>query len=266
MTTLTLVKKTSFTVASLAATIVLSICTPVRAFMFGTNGIQFDRDTTINFTFDRSQGAYQSSLWVAQSQTGVNGYSNISRLFYEYKTSDNGPADEWKGTFGNSVSSNNGSSTQSFTFLQDQVYALLLWSDSGSGKQFEQYVSSSTFMNSRDWFAAETQFRRTECVATGCQQAVLGDFNLDYGSNNSFTTVNGGQGPEQFSSLTMAQLTQGSKISFDDGGRGNDLDFEDFTVTAELAPEPVTLFGTILGIGALGVARSKKKRSQQPEK
>jgi hypothetical protein len=262
MTTLMLVKKTSFTVASLAATIFLSICTPVRAFMFGTSGIQFDQDTSVNFTFDRSQGAYQSSLWVAQSQTGVNGYSNISRLFYEYKTSDNGPADEWKGTFGNSVSSNNGSSTQSFTFLQDQVYALLLWSDSGSGKQFEQYVSSSTFMNSPDWFAAGSQFKQSECPTAGCQQAVFGDFSLDYGSSQPFTTVNGGQGPEQFSSLTTAQLVQGSKISFDDGGRGNDLDFEDFSVTAELAPEPVTLFGTILGIGALGVARSKKKRHQ----
>ena len=266
MTTLTLVKKTSFTVASLAATIFLSICTPVRAFMFGTNGIQFDRDTTINFTFDRSQGAYQSSLWVAESQTGANGYSNISRLFYEYKTSDNGPADEWKGTFGNSVASNNGSITQSFTFLQDQVYALLLWSDSGSGLQFEQYVSSSTFMNSPEWFAANSQFRRTECLVAGCQQAVFGDFSLDYGSNQSFATVNGGNGPEQFSSLTIAQLAVGSKISFDDGGRGNDLDFEDFSVNAQLAPEPVTLFGTILGIGALGVARSKKKRSQQPKK
>jgi hypothetical protein len=91
-------------------------------------------------------------------------------------------------------------------------------------------------------------------------------FNLDYGSNQSFATVNGGNGPEQFSSLTIAQLAVGSKISFDDGGRGNDLDFEDFSVNAQLAPEPVTVFGTILGIGALGVARSKKKRSQQPEK
>ena len=52
MTTLTLVKKTSFTVASLATTIFLSICTPARAFMFGTSGIQFDRDTSINFTFE----------------------------------------------------------------------------------------------------------------------------------------------------------------------------------------------------------------------
>jgi hypothetical protein len=262
MTTLILVKKTLFTVASLAATIFLSICTPVRAFMFGTSGIQFDQDTTVNFTFDRSQGLYQSGLWVAQAESGANGYSNIARLFYELKPSDKGPADEWKGTFGNAVTSNNGSTTQTFTFLQNQVYALLLWSDTGSGKQFEQYVSSSTFMNSPEWFAADTLFKRTECLAAGCQQAVFGDFSLEYGSNQSFTSVNGGKGPDQFTTLTMAQLAQGSKISFDDGGKGNDLDFQDFSVNAELAPEPVTVFGTILGIGALGVARSKKKRHQ----
>ncbi|AFZ06078.1 PEP motif putative anchor domain protein [Oscillatoria nigro-viridis PCC 7112] len=262
MTTLTLVKKTSFTVASLATTMLLSICTPVRAFMFGTGGIQFDRDTNINFTFDQSHGNYQSSLWVAQAESGNTGYSNIARLFYETKPSDNGSADDWQGSFGNAVTSDNGSITQTFKFLQDQTYALLLWSDSGTGKQFEQYASSSRFMNSPKWFAANTQFRRDDCLVAGCQQAVFGNFNLDYNSTNSFTNINGGKGPEQFSSVTMTQLAQGTKISFDDVGGGNDLDFQDFSVSAELAPEPVTVFGTMLGIGALAAARRKKKRGQ----
>lgn len=265
MTTLTLVKKTSFTVASLATTILLSICTPVRAFMFGTSGIQFDRDTSINFTFDQSHGSYQSSLWVAQAQSGNTGYSNIVPLFEEIKPSDNSGADEWKGSFGNAVTSKNGSITQTFQFLENQTYALLLWSDSGTGQPWEQYVSSSTFMNSPDWFAANTQFRRDDCVVAGCQQAVFGDFNLDYNSTGSFADINGGKGPEQYSLVTMAQLAQGTKISFDDAG-GKDLDFQDFTVSAELAPEPVTVFGTMLGIGALAAARGKKKRQQQPEK
>ncbi|MEG4587789.1 PEP-CTERM sorting domain-containing protein [Microcoleus sp. MOSTC5] len=301
MTTLTLVKKTSFTVASLATTILLSICTPVRAFMFGTSGIQFDRDTNINFTFDQSHGGYQSSLWVAQADSGNTGYSNIARLFYETQPSDNGGANDWQGTFGNAVTSDNGSSTQTFTFLQDQIYALLLWSDSGTGQPFEQYVSSSTFMNSPNWWAATSQFQRNDCLVAGCQQAVLGDFNLDYNSTDSFTNINGGNGPGQYSSLTMAQLAQGIKISFDDAGgndadfqdftvltelapetmtqqaqrrkisfddakKGNDADFQDFSVSAELAPEPVTVFGTVLGIGALAAARRKNKRGQQPEK
>ncbi|MCZ0903848.1 PEP-CTERM sorting domain-containing protein, partial [Microcoleus sp. HI-ES] len=205
MTTLTLVKKTSFTVASLATTMLLSICPPVRAFMFGTSGIQFDQDTSINFTFDQSHGAYQSSLWVAQAQSGNTGYTNIARLFYETKPSDNGSANDWQGSFGNAVTSENGSITQTFKFLQDQTYALLLWSDSGSGKPLEQYASSSTFMNSPEWFAANTQFRRDDCLVAGCQQAVFGDFNLDYNSGDLFTSVNGGKGPEQYSLLTMAQ-------------------------------------------------------------
>ena len=243
MTSLTLVKKTSFKVASLATTILLSICTPVRAFMFGTSGIQFDRDTNINFTFNTSHARYQSSLWVAQAEPENNGYSNIARLFYEIQPSDNGHANEWKGSFGTAVTSENGSITQSFTFLKDQIYALLLWSDSGSGEQFEQYVSSSTFMNSPQWSAGDNNFRRYDCLVTGCQQAVFGNYMLDYNSNRSFTSVNGGNDPGQYSFVTMTQLAQGIQISFDDAG-GNDLDFQDFTVRAELAPETTTQEGS----------------------
>src|SRR4028118_2273077 len=100
MTTLTLVKKTSFKVASLATTILLSICTPARAFMFGTSGIQFDRDTNINFTFQSSHGAYKSSLWVAQAESENTGYNSIARLFYETQPSDNRRASERKGLLG----------------------------------------------------------------------------------------------------------------------------------------------------------------------
>lgn len=267
MTTLTLVKKTSFKVATLATTILLSICTPVRAFMFGTSGIQFDRDTTINFTFEQSRGSYQSSLGVAKSLGANSGYNNVSRLFYETKASDNGTTNDWKGTFGNAVTSDNGSINQTFTFLQDQIYALLLWSDTGSGKPFGQYVSSTTFMNSSLWFAADSKFRRSDCLTTGCQQAVFGDFNLNYDAkDHPFSNSNGGKGPEQFQSVTIAQLTQGTKISFDDGGGANDVDFQQFSLSAELVPEPVTVFGTMLGLGALAAARGKKKQQQQPEK
>ncbi len=308
MTTLTLLKKTSFKVASLATTILLSICTPVRAFMFGTSGIQFDQDTNINFTFQTSHGNYQSSLWVAQAESENTGYSNVARLFYESQPSDNGSANEWKGSFGTAVTSENGSITQTFTFLKDQIYALLLWSDSPTGQQWGQYASSSTFMNSPEWWAADTDFRRDDCELTGCQQAVFGNFMLDYNSNGSFTNMNGGNDPGQYSFVTMTQLAQGIQISFDDVGF-NDLDFQDFSVWAELAPEtttqptqrtpisfdddpgndielqdltalgelapgpvpqavpePVTVFGTILGIGALAAAGRKKKRGQEREK
>jgi len=239
MTTLTRVKKTSFKVASLATTILLSICTPVRAFMFGTSGIQFDLDTNINFTFQTSHGGYQSSLWVARADSENTGYSNIARLFYEIQPSDNGSANEWKGSFGTAVTSDNLSITQTFTFLTDQIYALLLWSDTGNGQQWGQYVSSSTFMNSPEWWAADIDFRRDDCLVTGCQQAVFGNFMLDYNSNGSFTNMNGGNDPGQYSFVTMTQLAQGIQISFDDAG-GNDVDFQDFTVSAQLAPETMT--------------------------
>jgi hypothetical protein len=147
-----------------------------------------------------------------------------------------------------------------------------------------------------------------DCLVTGCQQAVFGNFMLDHNSNRSFTNMNGGNDPGKYSFVTMTQLAQGIQISFDDAG-ANDLDFQDFTVSAQLAPEtmtqqaqgrpiyfddrpgneiefrpstgsgelaplpvaepvpePVTVFGTILGIGALAAARRKKKRRQEREK
>ncbi|WP_445175117.1 PEP-CTERM sorting domain-containing protein [Microcoleus sp.] len=71
----------------------------------------------------------------------------------------------------------------------------------------------------------------------------------------------------------MTQQPQGRQIPFDDRP-GNDMEFHHSTASGELdpepvplpVPEPVTLFGTILGIGALAVARRKKKRGQQREK
>ncbi len=266
MTNLTLVKKTSFTCGSLVATLVLSIGTPASAFMFGTSGIQFDEDTSINFTFNRSQGLYQSSLWVAQSAGKDLGYSNISSLFNETKPSDNGSANNGQGTFGNAVTSKDGKITQTFTFLKDQVYALLLWSDTGTGKPLEQFVSSSTFMNSSIWFTADTKFSRIDCLTTGCQQTIFGDFKLNYESTNPFSTVNDGKIPEQFQSVTTEQLAKGTKVSFDDGQKIKDPDFQQFTVSAQAVPEPMSVLGTILGIGALGAARSKKKQSQPGKK
>jgi hypothetical protein len=74
---------------------------------------------------------------------------------------------------------------------------------------------------------------------TGCQQAVFGNFMLDHKSSRSFTNMNGGNDPGQYSFVTMTQLAQGIQISFDDAG-GNDLDFQDFTVSAQLGPEIIT--------------------------
>ena len=268
MATLTLVKKTSFTVASLATTMLLSICTPVRAFMFGTSGIKFNKNTDVNFKFQKSNSSNQSRLLVAEALPENIGYNNVAILFKEKtKPSDNGSANNWEGTFGNAVTSENGSRTQTVTFREKETYALLLWSHTGTDQQAEKYVSSSTFMNSIDWFPPDSEFRRDDCPVEGCQQAVFGDVNLNYDAkDSSFSTANGGKGPEQFQSVTMPELAEGTTIAFDDGQGGNDGDFKAFTVTAQLVPEPVpepvTVFGTMVGIGALAAARRKKKRGQ----
>jgi hypothetical protein len=53
----------------------------------------------------------------------------------------------------------------------------------------------------------------------------------------------------------------GTAISFDDRGNGADADFQDFTVTAEAVPEPMTMTGLALGLGGLVAARRRRRGS-----
>ncbi|HEY9648640.1 MAG TPA: PEP-CTERM sorting domain-containing protein [Chroococcidiopsis sp.] len=239
--------KASFlTLASAALTAsIVGISAPAQAFSFGSGGIQFDQDTSVEFTFDQSHGAYTSSLWVYSVENSA--LDNGTKLFYETKQSDNSWENEWKGTFGNAVTSTNGQVTQVFNFLKDKVYALVLYSDAFSGNPFQQSVTSTTALN-----------------PTGTQQAVLGNFNLNYGSTSPFSAANGGKGADQFAAVSLSDLVNGVKISFDDRGNGNDADFQDFTVFAKAAsntesvPEPASMAGLMLVGGAIAASRRKR--------
>ncbi|MFS8117490.1 MAG: hypothetical protein ACMG55_03225 [Microcoleus sp.] len=87
--------------ATTVATVLLGAGTPAQAFSFGTNGIKFAQDQNIEFNFKESHGAYTSSLGIYQVNNSVA--SLVSTLFSETKSSDNGGANEWKGTSGNTV-------------------------------------------------------------------------------------------------------------------------------------------------------------------
>jgi len=113
--------------ATVAATALLGTSTPAQAFSFGTNGITFQQDTSVNFKFKESHGGYTSSLGIYSVKDSAT--SLVSSLFSETKSSDNGGANEWKGTLGNTVL---GSGSVFFTFLANQVYTLGL-SSGGAG-------------------------------------------------------------------------------------------------------------------------------------
>ncbi len=219
--------------ATTAAAALFGASAPAQAFSFGTSGITFKEDTSVNFKFKESHGMYTSSLGIYN----VNGFalSKVASLFSETKSSDNGGANEWKGTLGDTVK---GSGSAVFTFLANQVYTLGL-SSAGAGMV---YSTSGLNLNVAD---------------TGSQQAVFGAAAPLWNALGKETT-NSFQAAGNFTNGAGSLFNGGSLISFDDRGGGNDADFQDFTVSAEAVPEPITMTGLALGFGGLVAARRRR--------
>jgi len=213
--------------ATAAATALFGAGAPAQAFSFGTNGITFSQDTSVKFNFKESHGMYQSSLGIYSVENSAT--SLVKTLFSETKSSDNEWADEWKGTLGNTVLGG----SEVFTFLANKIYTLGL--DSGWGGS----VYSTSSLNS------------------GSQQAVFGQqaqlwSALDKESTNIF------QAAGKFTNGYNSLFDGGTLIGFDDRGNSNDADFQDFTVSAEAVPEPMTMTGLALGLGGLVAARRRR--------
>jgi hypothetical protein len=221
--------------ATAAATALFSAAAPAHAFSFGTNTISFENNTDVTFNFRQSYGAYTSSLGVY----GVNGQTTslLKTLFTEVKSSDMGATGDWKGTLGNTVL---GSGIATFTFLANQVYTLGLSSVGLDGSN-QGTVFSTSALNSG-----------------GTQQAVFGTPNvllplvIDPADTTTFAA-----NPANFTS-GGSLFNGGVAISFDDRGNGVDADFQDFTVTAQAVPEPMTMTGLALGLGGLVAARRRR--------
>ncbi|MCZ0903614.1 PEP-CTERM sorting domain-containing protein, partial [Microcoleus sp. HI-ES] len=214
--------------ATAAATALFSAGAPAQAFSFGASGIQFSQDTSVKFNFKESHGQFQSSLGVYSVKDSA--VSLVSTLFSETKSSDDQWENEWKGTLGNTVL---GSGSVVFTFLANQIYTLGL--DSG----YNGSVYSTSALNS------------------GSQQAVFGAQSQLWDALGKETT-NVFQAAGQFTNGTGSLFNGGTLISFDDRGNSNDADFQDFAVSAEAVPEPMTMTGLALGLGGLVAARRRR--------
>jgi len=233
--------------ATAAATALFGAAAPAHAFTFsfGTGAIQFDQDTEVIFNFRQSYGAYTSSLGVY----GVNGGtpSLLKTLFSEVQPSDIGATGNYKGTLGKTVL---GSGIATFIFEANQIYTLGLKSVGLDGSN------------------AGTVYSTTALNPGGTQQAVFGTPNvllplvLDPPDKKKFAG-----NPAGFTSVGVIPLfldkgvNGGAAISFDDRGNGADADFQDFTVTAEGVPEPMTMTGLALGLGGLVAARRRRRGS-----
>jgi hypothetical protein len=216
--------------ATAAATALFGAAAPSQAASFGTTGISFAQDTAILFNFVETHGRYRSSLGIYNVNNSAP--SLVQTLFSETKASDNGSANEYKGTLGNTVL---GSGKVVFTFLANQVYTLGL--ASGGLRAY-----STSALNSG-----------------GTQAAVFGGGAL-FSALNLDTTNNFKAAP-QYTNGLGSLFNGGTVISFDDGGNGRDRDFQDFTVTAQAVPEPMTMTGLALGLGGLVTARRRRRGS-----
>ncbi|MCT7950351.1 PEP-CTERM sorting domain-containing protein [Ancylothrix sp. C2] len=228
------------TISAAAATALLGFSGTAQAATFGNSGITFNSNTTVNFNFIRSQGAYQSRLGIYEvlTQGRQTVTSLVSNLFSEVKPSDNGRANEWAGTLGNTVL---GSGKASFEFVAGRVYTLGL---------------ASTFNgNNRPTVFSTTSLNRFGGVNT--QQAVFAT-SLPL-NNNSTAALAGAANYNSANPFTQG----GIQIGFDDRGNGNDADFQDFQVTAEAVPEPTTMAG--MALGAAGLAYARRRRESKNE-
>jgi len=243
------------TVLALAATVAsVTLSAPAQAFTFGTNGIQFDKDTQVKLTFGTSNGAYQSALGIYKVTNNNSLVTSVANLFWETKKSDNGGTSDWKGTFGNAVKSTNGLQTITYTFLANTLYTLGLNSGSfnnATGAATNAIASGSNFVFSTN------VLNTIGASKNNTQQAVFGSsLKINTTSTSPFTLANG-----TASNYTNADPFKGPvTIGFDDTGNANDKDFNDFTLTAqaEPVPEPMTMTGLALGVGAMVSARRRK--------
>lgn len=216
---------------------------PAQAFSFGTSGISFATDTTLEFEVLQTYGAYKSDLRVYEVVGGELG-ADLGVLFGEYKASDDaaGPfgraGSDPIGTSGNAVVG----SPAYFTFLAGKTYTLAVenygfWQNKDTQNPFYPTVYSTTALN-------------TDLE----QRAVFGSTG---GSElNGFDAFNYTEGNPFGNYLT---------ISFDDAGNNDDKDYQDFTLQAmvldmESTPEPATLAGLGIVAGGMFLSSSRKKQ------
>jgi hypothetical protein len=210
--------------AAAAATVLLALPGAAQTLKFGTDGIQFEKDTWLQFTFKEDNGWFNSTLSV-------------------YEILSNGST-QMVGNLGGEVQD----AKSSFTFLASKVYTLGLTNynpDNGSQIGKTIYSTSSLNWGYKNGGAGYQQslFTQKEEFPGLTEKQAFGDA----GSYISADPLTG----------------TGAKISFEDSGMpfGADADYNDFVV--EVAPEPITMTGMALGGAGLFAARRRRRRQSK---
>jgi hypothetical protein len=213
----------------------LAIAPNAQAASFGTSGISFDKDTTLEFTFQVSHGKFESELGAFDISSAISSIllEEVDRADEGFKSDDLG----WKGTCGDAVAV----CTAKYTFEANKSYSLRLLSELNGS--FKSLMSSTSTDNNgskqRAIFASQSVFE-----------------------TNIFT-LEDGQGFGNAASYTdgLALLKgAGVWIGFDDGGNGDDMDYQDFVVSAKIVEEDVPEPASIMGLMVVGAAALKLRR------
>jgi hypothetical protein len=217
-----------FATATVTATATVLFALPgfAATVQFGTQGIEFDRNTTLTFTFKEDNGWFNSVLSV-----------------YEVLTDNGNQVGQMVGNLGGEIVGNK----TSFTFLAGQVYTLGLTNfNPYNGYQMGGPIYSTTTLN----FAYYNQ-------GVGYHQAL-------FAQSSALPPVTEGQAFNNPGAYISANPLAGggARIYFEDIGIpfGGDRDYNDFVV--QVAPEPITMTGMALGGAGLFAARRRRQRKQ----
>ncbi|MDY6803415.1 MAG: PEP-CTERM sorting domain-containing protein [Cyanobacteriota bacterium] len=231
-------KNQILTAAATTAIVGLASVAPALAASFGTSGISFDEDTTVEFEVLQTYGAYMSDLKVYEVIDGQIA-GDLGLLFGEVQAADvvdaNGrPSSDPLGTAGNAVI---GSPTY-FTFEADKEYTLGV-------------------VNYGWWQNKETDAPRYQTVYS---TSILND-------NGTQRAVFDSTGGSELNGFDASMYTEGDvfgdwlNMSFDDGGNQSDLDYQDFTFRAKVkTPEPAVLLGLGVAVGGMFLTRRNKNK------
>lgn len=219
--------------AAAATTVVGAVSSPAQAFSFGPGGIRFDRNTTVDFTFNESHGYFRQRFGVQE----IGGAA--TNLLWENTRSDNNSgANDWQGTCGNAVLN----CTASFTFQAGKTYSLFLNAIDNFGGTYA-LDEAVKFFNAPQaaTVLADTRYR-----------------NYNTSPNSLLATTAGTNNANPFAGPVLIAFED---FGMRDGGADDHVDYNDFMLTAQAratVPEPATLGGLGVVVGGLVFARRRR--------
>lgn len=227
-------------VATVTTLLSLVSALPADAFTFGNSSILFDTDTTVNFEFLQSNGHWYGDFGVKDLSTELE-----TLLISETRNVDPGSGvhNDNLGTVTSIGAVLPEQAFTSFTFNQGTKYSFFLKSydrtDLGSGT-LQNTVYSTSLLNPSRWNTP-----------------------LTISNNNYDTSLNGRTVNGRDRVLFEGDLFSGLKLFFEDNGIGGDNDYDDFVVSARIAPpvsvpEPTAVVGLGLVTGAMALSRKRK--------